>query len=165
MGNLFGGPGHFSRRTLQDILARHRQQSRSISNRSPSDPIYQYHKTTVNLADLLAYKNDDANTQRAWEVLNPNDKYMNHRPTDAAIKSSVMLALGSSSHHTRTSPNNTDRTTTPIRPGTTCVWTSKATSPKTPLGPSKTPTFRCANVNERPAIGDAPHPALTSHPH
>jgi hypothetical protein len=47
-----------------------------------------------------AYKNDDANTQRAWEVLNPNDKYMNHCPTDAAIKSSVMLALGSSTFAT-----------------------------------------------------------------
>jgi hypothetical protein len=52
---------------------------------------------TATLADFLAYKNDDANAQHAWEVLNPpNDKYMNHRQTDAAIKSSVMLALGSS---------------------------------------------------------------------
>ena len=53
--------------------------------------------TATTLAVFLAYLNDDANTQRAWEVLNPNDnKYINHRPTDAAIKSSVMLALGSS---------------------------------------------------------------------
>ena len=51
---------------------------------------------TATQADFLAYKNADANAQRAWEVLNPNDKYMNHCPTDAAIKSTVMLALGSS---------------------------------------------------------------------
>jgi hypothetical protein len=51
--------------------------------------------TTATLADVLVYKINDTNAQRAWEVLNPNDKYMNHRPTDAAIKSSVMLALGS----------------------------------------------------------------------
>ena len=52
--------------------------------------------TTATLADFLAYKNQDTNDQLAWELLNPNDKPMNHRPTDAAIKSSVMLALGSS---------------------------------------------------------------------
>ncbi len=52
--------------------------------------------TIATLADFLAYKNQDTNDQLAWELLNPNDKPMNHRPTDAAIKSSVMLALGSS---------------------------------------------------------------------
>ena len=52
--------------------------------------------TTATQADFLTYKNDDANAQRAWELLNLNDKYTNHRPTDAAIKSSAMLALGSS---------------------------------------------------------------------
>ena len=51
---------------------------------------------TANLAEYLAYKNNDANDQLAWALLHPNDKPMNHRPTDAAIKSSVMLALGSS---------------------------------------------------------------------
>ena len=48
------------------------------------------------LADFLAYKNEDANAQRVWELPNPNDKPMNHRPTSVAIKSSIMLALGSS---------------------------------------------------------------------
>jgi hypothetical protein len=47
--------------------------------------------TTATLADFLAYK-----TKTPRELLNPNDKQMNHRPTDAAIKSFVMLALGSS---------------------------------------------------------------------
>jgi hypothetical protein len=52
--------------------------------------------TMATLADFLAYKNDDANAQRAWELLNPSNKSMNHRPTDVVIKTSVMLALGSS---------------------------------------------------------------------
>ena len=52
--------------------------------------------TMATLADFLAYKNDDANVQRAWELLNPSNKSMNHRPTDVVIKNSVMLALGSS---------------------------------------------------------------------
>ena len=52
--------------------------------------------TTATLTDFLAYKNDDVNAQRAWELLNPTDKPMNHQPTDVAIKSSVILALGSS---------------------------------------------------------------------
>ena len=62
----------------------------------PDRPHLPIPPTTANLADFLAYKNDDANAQRAWELLNPTDKPMNHRPTDVAIKSSVMLALGSS---------------------------------------------------------------------
>ena len=62
----------------------------------PDRPHLPIPPTTATLADFLAYKNDDANAQRAWELLNPTDKPMNHRPTDAAIKSSVLLALGSS---------------------------------------------------------------------
>jgi hypothetical protein len=31
---------------------------------------------TATLADFLAYENDDANAQRAWEVRNPNDKHI-----------------------------------------------------------------------------------------
>jgi hypothetical protein len=48
---------------------------------------------TANLAEFLAYKNNDANDQHAWALLHPNEKPMNQRPTDVAIKSSVMLAL------------------------------------------------------------------------
>ena len=68
-------------------------------------------------------------------------------------------------HHIRTLLNNIDRTTMSTRPGTTCAWTLKATSPTTPLEPRETPTFRCANVNECPAIGDAPPHASNSHLH
>ena len=35
--------------------------------------------TMATLADFLAYKNDDANAQRAWELLNPSNKSINHR--------------------------------------------------------------------------------------
>jgi hypothetical protein len=59
----------------------------------PDRPHLPIPPTTATLADFLAYKNDDANAQRAWD---PPDKPMNHRSTDVAIKSSVMLALGSS---------------------------------------------------------------------
>jgi hypothetical protein len=34
--------------------------------------------------------------QQAWELLHPNDKTMNHRPIDTAIRNNVMLALGTS---------------------------------------------------------------------
>ena len=61
----------------------------------PERPHLPIPPATANLAEFLAYKNNDANDQHAWALLHPNDKPMNHRPTDVAIKSSVMLALGS----------------------------------------------------------------------
>ena len=51
---------------------------------------------TATLAQFVAYANDDANARQAWELLHPADKIMNHRPTDAAIKSWVLLALDTS---------------------------------------------------------------------
>ena len=51
---------------------------------------------TATLAQFVAYANDDANDRQAWELLHPADKIMNHRPTDAAIKSWVLLALDTS---------------------------------------------------------------------
>ena len=51
---------------------------------------------TATMADFLTYRNNEANAQTAWDLLHPNDKIMNHRPTDAAIKRRAMLALVSS---------------------------------------------------------------------
>ena len=68
-----------------------------VMQQVPIRPHLPIPSTTATLADFLTYKNEDTNDQRLWELLNPNDKPMNHRPTDAAIKSSVMLALESSS--------------------------------------------------------------------
>ena len=51
---------------------------------------------TATIAEFLIYRNNEANAQTAWDLLHPNDEIMNHRPTDATIKSTVMLALGSS---------------------------------------------------------------------
>jgi hypothetical protein len=50
----------------------------------------------ANLAAFIAYAAADAADQQAWDLLHPNDKTMNHRPTDTAIKNNVMLALGTS---------------------------------------------------------------------
>ena len=51
---------------------------------------------TATIAEFLTYRNNEANAQIAWDLLHPNDKIMNHRPTDSAIKGTSMLALGSS---------------------------------------------------------------------
>jgi hypothetical protein len=41
---------------------------------------------TASLAAFIAYAAADAANQQAWELLHPNNKTMNHRPTDAAIR-------------------------------------------------------------------------------
>ena len=51
---------------------------------------------TATIAAFIAYAAADAANQHAWELMHPNDKTMNHRPTDTAIKNNVMLALGTS---------------------------------------------------------------------
>jgi hypothetical protein len=51
---------------------------------------------TATQAQFVAYVINDANEQQAWDILHPADKIMNHRPTDAAIKSLVSLALDTS---------------------------------------------------------------------
>jgi hypothetical protein len=51
---------------------------------------------TANLVELLAFIANDTNDQAAWELLHPSNKIKNHRPTDEAIMSNVMLALGTS---------------------------------------------------------------------
>ena len=51
---------------------------------------------TATQAQFVAYVINDANEQQAWDILHPADKIMNHRPTDAAIKVSVLLALETS---------------------------------------------------------------------
>ena len=48
------------------------------------------------LTAFIAYAANGAADQQAWDLLHPNDKTMNHRPTDTEIKSNVMLALGTS---------------------------------------------------------------------
>ena len=62
----------------------------------PARPHLPVPPVTANLAAFITYAADDAADQQAWELLHPNDKTMNHRPTDTAIKSNVMLALGTS---------------------------------------------------------------------
>ena len=52
---------------------------------------------TANLAAFIAYAANDAAEQQAWDLLvHPNDKTMNHCPTDTAIKNNVILPLGTS---------------------------------------------------------------------
>ena len=51
---------------------------------------------TATQAQFVAHVINDANEQQAWDILHPADKIMNHRPTDAAIKGSVLLALKTS---------------------------------------------------------------------
>jgi hypothetical protein len=51
---------------------------------------------TATIAAFIAFAAADAANQHAWELMHPNDKPMNHRPTDTAIKNNVMLALGTS---------------------------------------------------------------------
>jgi hypothetical protein len=51
---------------------------------------------TATQAQFVAYAINDANEQQAWDILHPADKIMNHRPIDAAIKGSVLLALETS---------------------------------------------------------------------
>jgi len=51
---------------------------------------------TATQAQFVLYIINDANEQQAWDILHPTDKIMNHRPTDAAIKGSVLLALETS---------------------------------------------------------------------
>ena len=62
----------------------------------PARPHLPVPPVTANLAAFITYAADDAADQQAWELLHPNDKTMNHRPTDTAIKNNVMLALGTS---------------------------------------------------------------------
>lgn len=62
----------------------------------PTRPHLPVPPPTAPQADFAVYAINDANAQQAWEVLHPNDRTMNHRPTDTAIKNTVMLALGTS---------------------------------------------------------------------
>ncbi len=51
---------------------------------------------TATREQFVAYAIIDVNEQQAWDILHPADKIMNHRPTDTAIKGSVLLALETS---------------------------------------------------------------------
>jgi hypothetical protein len=48
---------------------------------------------TANLAAFIAYAANDAAEQQAWDLVHPNDKTMNHCPTDTAIKNNVIPPL------------------------------------------------------------------------
>ena len=87
-------------------------------------------------------------------------KCMNHGPTEAAIKSSVMLALGSSTPRP-TIPTERPHQSDLERP----VYDIESNFTNNTTRLCATPMFRCANVNECPATGDAPPPASNSHLH
>ena len=48
-------------------------------------------------AELAAYIQADEAAQAAWELQHPSNRPMNHRPTDNAIKNTIILALSQSS--------------------------------------------------------------------
>ena len=75
---------------------------------------------TANIAAFIAYAAADAADQQAWDLLHPNDKTMNHRPTDTAIKNNVMLGSRRTSYFI----SAIARPTTPTKPGQTSASTS-----------------------------------------
>ena len=51
---------------------------------------------TAPQAELAAYAVNNAIAQQVKDTLHSNDRTMNHRPTDTALKNNVMLALATS---------------------------------------------------------------------
>ena len=67
----------------------------SVMQPVPARPYLPVPPVTASLAAFVAYAaNNAADQQQAWD--HPNDKTMNHCPTDTAIKNNVMLAPGTS---------------------------------------------------------------------
>ena len=65
----------------------------------PARPHLPVQPVTANLAAFIAYAANDAADQQARELIHPNDRSMNHRPTiDTVIKNNVIIALGTDLH-------------------------------------------------------------------
>ena len=109
----------------------------------PARPHLPVPPITAGLAALIAYEANDAADQKTWNLLHPNHKTMNHRPTGTAIKNNVMLALGTSMfapysilHHRYRQTDHANKTWADLRLDIELIITNNTT------GTSRDPIFR-----------------------